>query len=112
MFHAILSIAANNPDGFTVEIPSLRIIEVFENEGIVVAYSETQDSFGEDGLKKVIAHALAHDKLVGGWLEDERLYFDSVRIFPETQLEEALEFARIGNQLAVFRLSDGKVIKL
>ncbi|WP_420154160.1 hypothetical protein [Siphonobacter sp.] len=113
MFQSLLSIAASNPEGFTVAIPSLEMIKAFTSTGIVVAYAETQNCFGTEGLKKVIFHAESHDRYVGGWLDEETglYYFDSVRIFPESKQAEALKFGRQNGQIAVFRLSDARVIK-
>ena len=49
LFEAILKIADANPDGFTVDLTTLKKV----TKGISVAYLETQDSFGEEGLKSV-----------------------------------------------------------
>ena len=62
LFKAIFEIAKQNPDGFTVDLTTLKKV----TKGISVAYLETQDSFGEDGLKRVLNHALEHEKKVGG----------------------------------------------
>ena len=58
LFEAILKIADANPDGFTVDLTTLKKV----TKGISVAYLETQDSFGEEGLKRVLNHALMHEK--------------------------------------------------
>lgn len=78
LFEAILKIADANPDGFTVDLTTLKKV----TKGISVAYLETQDCFGEEGLKRVLNHALMHEKKVGGWLNEEnnQFYFDSIRI--------------------------------
>lgn len=108
LFDAILEIAGKNPDGFTVDLTTLKKV----TKGISVAYLETQDSFGEDGLKRVLNHALEHEKKVGGWLNEENqaFYFDSIRIF--TNLEEAKQFGRENKQIAIFDLSHLRLIKL
>ena len=56
---------------------------------------------------KVVKHALQHDGYVGGWLNNENqlYYFDSTRLFPKDQLEEALKFGKENGQLSVFILS-------
>ena len=41
LFEAILAIAKQNPDGFTVDLTTLKKV----TKGISVAYLETQDSF-------------------------------------------------------------------
>ena len=83
---AIMKIAQENPDGFTIEILTLTTIE----KGYVSAYKETQDSFGIKGLEKVIEHAQSHDKIVGGWFNEDnnQFYFDINKIFDN--LEEAI----------------------
>lgn len=53
LFKAIQAIAEANPDGFTVDLTTLKKV----TKGISVAYLETQDSFGEEGLKRVLNHA-------------------------------------------------------
>ena len=95
LFKAILEIANANPDGFTVDLTTLKKV----TKGISVAYLETQDSFGEEGLRRVLNHALMHEKKVGGWLNEEnnQFYFDSIKIF--TNLEEAKRFGRKTNRL-------------
>ena len=108
LFEAILAIAKHNPDGFTVDLTTLKKV----TKGISVAYLETQDSFGEEGLKRVLNHAEMHEKKVGGWLneENQEFYFDSVRIF--TNLEEAKRFGRENKQIAIFDISHMRLIKL
>jgi fructokinase len=108
LFEAIKKIAAENPDGFTVKIPSLE----FQISGYIAAYSETQDCFGDEGLLKVLEHALAHDKIVGGWLnrQNRQFYFDSSNVF-ETK-EEAIEFGRKHKQIAIFDLYAFREIRL
>lgn len=108
LFEAILTIAKQNPDGFTVDLTTLKKV----TKGISVAYLETQDSFGEEGLKRVLNHAEMHEKKVGGWLneENQEFYFDSVRIF--TNLEEAKRFGRENKQIAIFDISHMRLIKL
>lgn len=108
LFDAILEIAGKNPDGFTVDLTTLKKV----TKGISVAYLETQDSFGEEGLKRVLNHALMHEKKVGGWLNEEnnQFYFDSIRIF--TNLEEAKQFGRENKQIAIFDIGQMRLIKL
>jgi fructokinase len=67
----------------------------------VVAYLETQDSFGTEGLKRCIKHAIGHDGYIGGWLNEDngKFYFDSVKIFPVSQQKEAIEFGRANKQI-------------
>lgn len=108
LFEAIEAIAKANPDGFTVDLTTLKKV----TKGISVAYIDTQGSFGEEGLKRVLNHALMHEKKVGGWLNEENgmFYFDSIRIF--TNLEEAKRFGRENNQIAIFDIGQMRLIKL
>ena len=105
---AIKEIAKSNPDGFTVELTTLKKV----TKGITVAYLETQDSFDDEGLKKVLLHAKQHDKVVGGWLNEEngKFYFDSIKVF--TDLQKAIEFGRENKQIAIFDLTNLRLIKL
>jgi fructokinase len=107
-FRAVKEMAKQNPLGFTVDLTTLKKVTA----GISVAYFETQDCFGEDGLKKVLEHALENEKKVGGWFNDgnSQFYFDSVRIF--TDLEEAKRFGRENRQIAIFDLGNLRLIKL
>lgn len=81
-------------------------------KGIAVSYAATQNSHSRESLTFVVEHALNHDGYVGGWLDSESglYYFDSTKIFPEDQLEEALEFARENGQKAVYIISTGEEI--
>ena len=98
------------PDGFTVDIRTMEA----PAEGIAVAYAATQGCHSREGLVAVVKHALEHDGYVGGWYDSQSglYYFDSTRLFPEDQLEEALQFAQENGQLAVYVLSTGEEIRL
>ena len=99
-----------HPDGFTLNISTWDEPE----EGIAVAYSATQDSHGLEDLDYVISHAQANGGYVGGWLDSDTglYYFDSVCLFPEDSLEEAIEFGRKNEQISIFIISSGKEIVL
>jgi len=98
----------NNPDGFTLNIETMKPVKF----GICAAYLETQNCFGKDGLEKAVSHALEHEKIVGGWLneENELFYFDSIKIF--SNLDEAVEFAKQNKQLAIFDLTNLREIRI
>jgi fructokinase len=108
LFKAIQKMAEENPEGFTVDLTTLKKV----TGGISVAYLETQNSFGDEGLKRVLKHALEHEKTVGGWLDNDAgsFYFDSVHIF--TDLEAAKRFGRENKQIAIFDLTNLRLIKL
>ena len=78
-------------------------------EGIAVSYAATQDSHSRNQLDFVVEHALQHDGYVGGWLNTENglYYFDSTKLFPEDQLEDALQFGKENGQTSVYILSTG-----
>lgn len=99
-----------NPNGFTLNIQTMKPVKF----GISVAYKETQDSFGKESLTTVINHALEHDRTVGGWLdtENDRYYFDSVKIFKNAEIDKAIEFAKENNQLAIFDLTNLREIRI
>ena len=98
----------SHPDGFTLDVRTMTVPE----EGIAVSYAETQGSHSRSQLDQVVAHALGHEGYVGGWLNsaDGLYYFDSVKLFPETELAEALRFGRAADQYSAFILSTGSEI--
>lgn len=100
----------NNPDGFTLNLETFRPVKF----GISVAYLETQDSHNKESLENVINHSLRHQKTLGGWLneENEKFYFDSVKIFKNSELDKAIEFAKQQKQIAIFDLTNLKEIKI
>ncbi|MBW2961256.1 hypothetical protein [Mesonia aestuariivivens] len=100
----------NNPEGFTLNLETMRAVKF----GIIVAYYETQDSFGKEALENVINHAMKHNKMIGGWLNNENdfYYFDSVNVFKNSELKKAIEFAKQNKQLAIFDLTNLKEIKI
>lgn len=106
----VMEYSKNNPYGFTLNIETLEQVKF----GICVAYFETQDSFGKQGLEQVINHALQHNKIVGGWLNDENglYYFDSIKIFKNSELKKAIEFAKQNQQIAIFDLTNLNTIKI
>jgi fructokinase len=108
LFNAIKKIAEQNPDGFTVKIPDLTDLK----DGYIVAYLETQNCFGDEGLKKVLNHALQHEGIVGGWKnrENRQYYFDSSKVFDNP--EEAIRWGIENKQIAIFDLTSQKVIEL
>lgn len=114
----LAAIAAQNPDGYTVNAATLQPI----TSGYAVALSVTQDSFGAKGLEKVvdvIEHMqnqgeVSHfDSLAfGGWYDTKsgRYYYDATVIVKDRT--EALELARVNGQLAIFDLDNLEEIRL
>ena len=106
----IWNLSQFRPDGFTVDVRTMEM----PTEGIAVAYAATQGCHSREDLTRVVRHALEHGSYVGGWYDSESglYFFDSTRLFPEDQLDEALQFARENGQLAVYVLSTGEEIRL
>lgn len=107
MIRQILEIAKNNPFGFTINLKDMSTVK----NGYIVAYLETQNTF-EDNIEKVIKHSLSHDKIIGGWLNEEnkKFYFDSCKVFKDKN--EAIKFGIENKQIAIFDLTNLKEIKL
>ena len=105
LFERLKEIALSNPQGFTVRVPDLIPIK----KGWSVALKETQDSFGDEGLRKVIEVALKTTMIVGGWNEKDGFWWDAVRVFEVHQEEEATEFGIQNEQLAIYAIHLGKV---
>lgn len=104
----VWTFSQSHPEGFTVDVRTMTM----PTKGIAVSYAATQNSHSRESLTFVVEHALNHDGYVGGWLDSESglYYFDSTKIFPEDQLEEALAFARENGQKAVYIISTGEEI--
>ncbi len=79
-------IADENPDGFTVWTTDLTPVK----SGWVVAMKETQNSFGDAGLKRALEVAENTSKVIGGWKEGKQWYWDAVLLFDnETEATKA-----------------------
>lgn len=102
LFAALTTIAATNADGYTVNAKTLQPI----TNGYAVAVAATQNSFGPEGLAKVIKYVQDHSEVdaFGGWYnsEDEQYYYDATIIVPTKS--EAIELAKVNKQLAFFCL--------
>lgn len=100
----------NNSEGFTLNLETFKSVKF----GISVAYLETQNSHDKESLENVINHSFKHQKTLGGWLneENEKFYFDSVKIFKNSELDKAIEFAKEQKQIAIFDLTNLKEIKI
>lgn len=110
LFAALLSIAAINPEGFTISANTLQPMK----KGFAVAMSETQNSFGNAGLLRVI-NFVNNSKTAnafGGWLDSKTglFYFDAVTIV--TDLDTAKRLGRANGQIAIFDLENLKEIRL
>ena len=107
---AVKFIATKNPNGFTVDKRTLKPI----TSGFSVAVSETQNSFGDEGVKKAVSHAeeKSYIEAIGGWLnsEDKQYYFDAVMVVQEQDV--AAELGYRNKQKAIFDLNIGKDVPL
>lgn len=99
-----------HPDGFTVDVRTMEE----PTEGIAVSYAATQGCHSRESLTAVVQHALEHDGYVGGWFDTGSglYYFDSTKIFPGDQMDEALEFARENGQIAIYIISTGEEVRV
>lgn len=107
---ALATIAAANPAGYTVNARTLEPL----TSGYAVAVAATQNSFGPEGLERVIEYAATHKKIAafGGWLNQKSgfYYFDAVIICED--LTDAMELARVNKQIAFFDLNNKKEVRL
>lgn len=96
-------IARENPNGFTVYLKDLSPVK----KGWVVALKQTQNSFGDEGLKKVISVATEKTGVVGGWKADGKLWWDAVQIIDN---EDAATESGIENeQLAIYQIENNRL---
>ncbi len=98
----------NNPQGFTIDLTSFKPV----TKGIVVAFLETQNSHNKESIEKVITHAKLNFNIIGGWLENDLYYFDSVKVFETKDLNKAIEFAKEQKQIAIFNLTTFEIIEI
>lgn len=109
-FALLQTVAANNPDGFTVDKNTFEPI----TNGFSIAVAETQNSFNIEGAKNVINYAYLHPEItaLGGWYNSEngKFYFDAVIVVND--LETAIRLGRENEQIAIFDLANLKEIRL
>ena len=67
-----------------------------------MALKETQNSFGDEGLKKVISVATEKTGIVGGWREDGKFWWDAVHIFDDEN--KAAKSGIENEQIAIYRI--------
>lgn len=106
MIEKIKQIAEENPDGFTIFTTTLEHVK----SGWVVAMKETQNSFGDEGLKRVLEVAEKSTKTLGGWKEGKLFYFDAVHVLQDR--EEAIRIGKENEQIAIYHLETGTLIYL
>lgn len=95
----LLRVAAGNPTGFTINITDFQPVK----KGWAVALLETQDCFGREGAEKVIEVAIAKTaSIVGGWLYDNKFYFDAVMIVENE--DEATRLGIENQQIGIYQI--------
>lgn len=99
----IKDIAEANPEGFTIYSGSLEFVK----HGWVVGMLATQNSFGDEGLLKVIQVADTTTGTMGGWLEEDLFYWDACYIVEDE--ETATELGRRNKQIAIYHLDTGTI---
>ena len=106
----LAAVAAANPAGYTVDARTLEPL----TSGYAVAVAATQNSFGPEGLQRVIEYAATHKEIAafGGWLDEKsgRYYYDAVVICQD--LTDAMELARVNKQIAFFDLNSMQEVRL
>lgn len=102
----IKKIAAQNPDGFTILLPTLE----HAKRGWVVALAETQDSFGDKGLEKVLRVAKERGAAIGGWDHKGKFYWDAVLLIPDK--ETAVKMGRENEQIGIFNIETALYLEL
>lgn len=90
-------IAEDYPNGFTAYTLTLQPVK----RGWVVANRETQNCFGDEGLKKALTVAY-RTGTIGGWLENERWYWDAVVIYDNE--DEATKAGIENEQIAIYNI--------
>lgn len=107
---ALVAIAMNNQEGFTVNASNLQPVTT----GYAVAVADTQNSFGVEGLINVVKYVSDHPEVnaFGGWYntENNMYYFDATVIVND--LATAMELGRINKQIAIFDLANLEEIRL
>lgn len=104
LINEIKKIAKENRQGFTISIETLQHVKT----GWVVALLETQNSFGDEGLERVIEVARRTSFIIGGWLEGKFYYYDAVQIYEDK--DEAIEAARKNKQIAIYNIETATLI--
>jgi len=107
---ALLAIASANKEGFTVSAETLQPI----TKGYAVAVLDTQNSFGNEGLARVIDYVENHQNVAafGGWCDTETdlYYWDATLIFDN--MADAIEAGKVNKQIAIFDLENLTEIRL
>lgn len=104
LIRRIKEIAAENELGFTITLPNCE----FVTSGYVVALLDTQNSFGDEGLRRVIEMASDTTGIMGGWNDEGLFYWDAVYIIHDR--ERAIELGKANEQIAIYHIENDDVI--
>lgn len=101
----IKQLANENPDGFTVYLPSLE----FVSNGWVIANRSTQNAFGDKGLEDVLVFALSHNRIIGGYKNADGVFqWDAPIVEPNETVAKALML--LHNQDSIYHLNTGRLV--
>ena len=105
LIQSLIQLSKDQPKGFTVDLNLNNV-----TEGFAVALFETQNSFGEDGLKKVVKIATEQNLKIGGWFSEknQKFYWDAVKII--NKKDEAVSYGKLNCQFAIYDLNNDEVI--
>ncbi len=101
----IEQIAQDNPEGFTVYLPSLEMAK----DGWAIANRFTQNKFGREGLEFVLEYAMKHNRIIGGWYHEGKFYYDAIILESDEQV--AISQMIIHNQIGIYNIRTQKFIK-
>ena len=103
LFTKLKEVAKANPNGYTVDAKTLQPL----TSGYVVAVAETQKSFNDEGLYKVVDYVMTHSEInaYGGWLDSSTncYHYDATMVFADR--DDAIAFGKESGQIAIFDLN-------
>lgn len=91
-------IASESPNGFTVYTFNLQPV----TKGWIVAMKETQNCFGDAGLKKALEVAIKTSNVIGGWKEGKKWYWDASLVYDNE--DEATKAGIENEQIAIYHI--------
>lgn len=105
----VATFAANHPEGFTYNV----VTNEAQTSGFAVACKATQNSFGAEGLERVVNFVLENNvSCIGGWFDTESgLYYYDATIIVDTA-KKAKVLGLLNEQIAYFDLNEMKEVRL
>lgn len=100
---ALMQIARENPEGFTVYLHNLQPVR----SGWSVGLKETQNSHGLEGLRNALIVSRQRTGFIGGWNADGKFWWDAVQIFEDEQ--QATEFGIENGQIAIYQIETNRL---